>query len=278
MFFVGKKDGRLRMVCDCRLSNCHFAAPQKVRLCTAEAMTRIEVPGKEELFISSADLKDAFYHFQLPVALRPYFGMRPVRAAEVGVTSYEGEPLQPDSLLFPRLKVLPMGWSHALFWCQKLHQHVVSSVGASADTCLEDKCKVPDHSCMHIEYVDNFVVLGTCKAAVDSLAEKGVAALRSKGLVVREVESSSTSQGPQKVLGWEFNGSKIRPLPHRVWRIKLALLEILKQGIASGRRLEKVIGHAAFVCLGRREGCRYLGTHTPTYNVFITHQDVFGVL
>ena len=33
MFFVGKKDGRLRMVCDCRRSNCHFAKPEKVRLC-----------------------------------------------------------------------------------------------------------------------------------------------------------------------------------------------------------------------------------------------------
>lgn len=29
IFFVGKKDGRLRMVCDCRLSNCHFSKPEK---------------------------------------------------------------------------------------------------------------------------------------------------------------------------------------------------------------------------------------------------------
>jgi hypothetical protein len=86
MFFVAKKDGRLRMVCDCRRSNCHFTKPDKVRLCTAESLTRIHVPADEKLFIATADLKDAFYHFQLPVALRPFFGMRSLRAGELGLT------------------------------------------------------------------------------------------------------------------------------------------------------------------------------------------------
>ena len=92
-----------------------------------------------------------------------------------------------------------MGWNHALFWCQAIHQHVVQQAGATIDTCLEDKAIAPASSMFHIEYVDNFIVLGTSKAQVDEVAAAGVKALRDKGLVVHEEESS---HGKIKVLGW----------------------------------------------------------------------------
>lgn len=253
MFFVGKKDGRLRMVCDCRRSNCHFAKPEKVRLCTAETLTRIELPPDSCLHIATADLKDAFYHFQLPAALRTYFGMRGLQAGEVGVTEIEGCSVSPDKMLYPRLKVLPMGWSHALFWCQRLHEHVVNGAGASFSSCLQDKTAVPFCNCMQLEYVDNYVVLGTDPEKVSTLAASGVNALRSKGLVVHEVENASAADGPVQVLGWQFEGTRIQPVPHRVWRIILAVRHLLKVGVATGKQVEKVVGHAAFISLGRRE-------------------------
>ena len=64
-FFVGKKDGRLRMVIDCRRSNCWFKNPDRTRLCTAEALSRIELDEGSVLHVSTADLKDAFYHFSV---------------------------------------------------------------------------------------------------------------------------------------------------------------------------------------------------------------------
>lgn len=100
---------------------------------------------------------------------------------------------------------------------------------------------------MHLEYVDNFVVLGTSKDAVNDLAARGVEALRRKGLIVHEVESASSSQSPVKVLGWQFQNNQIRPLPHRVWRVRLAIKELIRIGRCSGRQLEKVVGHAALL-------------------------------
>ena len=188
------------MVCDCRMANCHFAKPDRVRLCTAEALTRIHIPPGSSLQIATADLKDAFYHFQLPVALRPYFGMRGVKAGDIGITTIGGVAVRPTDDVYPRLKVLPMGWSHALFWCQRLHQRIVASVGASPDSCLEDRVALPDTSCMHLEYVDNFVCIGTDAGLVNRLSNRGVQALRQKGLVVHEEESCSTADGPVKVL------------------------------------------------------------------------------
>ena len=143
VFFVGKKDGRLRMVVDCRRSNEWFAPPDKVSLATAEVLCQIDLGGQDgDLCIATADLKDAFYHFELPAVLRPYFGMT-VAAGEVGVKSVNGRAVRSTTMLFPHLKVLPMGWSHALWWCQTVRQRIVSEAGARASSCLEDRAAVP---------------------------------------------------------------------------------------------------------------------------------------
>ena len=261
-FFVGKKDGRLRMVIDCRRSNCWFHPPDHTPLCTAEALSRIDLDEGDQLFISTADLKDAFYHFQLPCQLRDFFGMRPIF---VDSPSADGTSASCRRKRFPRLKVLPMGWNHALFWCQAVHQRVVQEAGATIGSCLEDKAVAPDSEMFHIEYVDNFIVLGTAKARVDEVATSGVEALRNKGLIVHEVESS---EGKIKVLGWEFDKTQLRPLNHRVWRVKLSIDRLLQLGRISGRQLEKVIGHASFICLGRREGLSVFG---ETYTFIHRH-------
>ena len=254
-FFVGKKDGRLRMVVDCRRSNCWFSPPDKVRLCTAEALSRIELEPGSELTVCTADLKDAFYHFELPLELRRYFGMRRVLAGEVGISCIDGV-------------ALPMGWSHALWFCQMIHQRIVQGVGAGMQTRLEDRTAVPSGDCMHLEYVDNFVVLGTSSSKVSQIAEAGVSALREAGFVVHEEE---TSKGNIKILGWEFESTRMKPKSLRVWRVRMAFQQLLKTGVASGRQLEKVLGHANFISLGRREALSIFG---ETYTFIQRHYHI----
>ncbi len=256
MFFVGKKDGRLRMVADCRRSNMWFAEPDRVTLATAESLSRIELEPGSTLHISTADLKDAFYHFELPQQLRGYFGMRPCLAGDLGIGKLQGVDIAAGTRVYPRLKVLPMGWSHALWWCQNIHQRIVIEAGAHREACLEDRSVAPAGTCMHLEYVDNFVVLGSCEQKVSAMAAAGVTALREKGLVVHEEERAV---GCIKVLGWQFDKTELRPLQHRVWRIRLAMERIVQTGVVSGRQLEKVIGHACFVSLGRRESLSIFG-------------------
>ena len=127
MFCVAKKDGRQRLVVDCRRSNCWFSLPGKVRLATAECLSRIQLTGESPLYISTADLKDAFYHFELPVELRDFFSTRPVPAGAVGIEHLEGCPVAPGVWVRPRLRVLPMGWSHALWWCRFTSALLVAS-------------------------------------------------------------------------------------------------------------------------------------------------------
>ncbi|CAK8994560.1 unnamed protein product [Durusdinium trenchii] len=251
-------DGReiVSAFCRTRLLDRNEARKSLERLATAECLSRIQLTGDSPLYISTADLKDAFYHFELPIELRDFFSMRSVPAGAIGLEHLQGQALAPGVRVRPRLRVLPMGWSHALWWCQMIHQRIVSRVGATEQNSLEDKAVVPDGQCMHLEYIDNWVVMGTDKDRVSALAGAGVDALRNSGLVVHEVEHASKQI---KVLGWEFDNNIFRPRPIRVWRVRKAFEYLLQRGSCTGRQLEKIVGHANFLCLGRRESLSVFG-------------------
>ena len=106
-FFVPKKDGKLRMVADCRRSNCRFSDPASVSLCTGETLGALELEEDASLFLEEADLCNAFYHLQLPKELRQFFSLRPVRAGAVGITELDGKAVTAETMLHPRLAVVP---------------------------------------------------------------------------------------------------------------------------------------------------------------------------
>ena len=46
-------------------------------LASADALSQLEIPEGEDLFVGQFDIKNAFYQFSLPAPLRTYFGLRP---------------------------------------------------------------------------------------------------------------------------------------------------------------------------------------------------------
>ena len=128
-----------------------FKEPSHVALATGDSLGRLELEEGETLHISLADLKDAFYHLGMPVEWRPYFGLRPTTAGAVGLDYLNGSPVSPDTIIFPRLKVIPMGWSWAVYWCQ----HAVQRVLATQPSCgvphrIVDGQAPPDSTSSHI--------------------------------------------------------------------------------------------------------------------------------
>ena len=109
-------------------------------------------------------------------------------------------------------------------------------------------------------------MLGTSSEEVSELASAGAKALRKAGFVVHEEE---TSKGNIQVLGWEFESTRMRPKSQRVWRVRLAMQQLLRSGAANGRQLEKVIGHANFFHWVEEKLCPYLGRPTLLYSVII---------
>ncbi|CAK0910921.1 unnamed protein product [Prorocentrum cordatum] len=92
-FCVPEQDQRLRLVCDCRRSNVWFREPDNVAPRAGETLGNLQVAEDETLYISEADLSNAFYHLQLPVELRDLFTLRRVRARDIGVTEIGGVPV-----------------------------------------------------------------------------------------------------------------------------------------------------------------------------------------
>ena len=51
LFAVGKKDGRQRLIVDCRQANCHFVDSDDVRLPTVGAISRLSLDDSSPLFV-----------------------------------------------------------------------------------------------------------------------------------------------------------------------------------------------------------------------------------
>ena len=257
LFFVKKKNNKLRLIMDCRRSNCHFEEPQSVQLATGDALSRIEVEEGAELFMASADLQNAFYTMGMPEALRPWFGLRRLKASVLGVTEVGGVKVSGQEWLYPRIKVIPMGWSWALWWCQRVNERICERSGLDEARRLRDGAPFKPGTMWRIQYVDNLHIIGTDKAEVEKHFWAAVQGLREAGLTVHEVE---VGDGASKMLGWEVEARGVlRPTRERVWRIRTGLREILKRGRASGRQIERLVGHMTFVSLCRRESLSVLG-------------------
>ena len=106
-----KKNKKLRLICDCRLSNLWFTELDHVSLCTGEALPALEFEDDESCHVGEMDLRDACYHLELPQAVRNLFCLKGVRAGDVGVRCLDGVAVGSKRKLRPRLRVVPMGWS-----------------------------------------------------------------------------------------------------------------------------------------------------------------------
>ena len=90
-FGVAKKNKKVRLAVDCRRSNAWFSKPAHVELSTGGALSALQVPPGENLYMGHYDIKNAFYTFALPPALNTYFSCPPVKAALLGLRELDGQ-------------------------------------------------------------------------------------------------------------------------------------------------------------------------------------------
>ena len=93
---------------------------------------------------------------------------------------------------------------------------------------LQDRRPIQQSECLHLQYVDNLVVLGTDEKTVTSSFRGSVEKLKGAGLQVHEVELGN--EGAQ-VLGWAISSDgKMRPTEKRFWKVRLAIRELFEKG------------------------------------------------
>ncbi len=123
-----------------------------------------------------------------------------------------------------RLKVLPIGWNHALWRCHILHRRILEVRGGlSLSLRVVDRGPAPSLGpwCYAV-YVDDAIFVDADAAAAQLAMKQGLAAARDAGLPVREVTPATQTS---EVLEWYFgrHRSLVFAKPARVWRLSLAL-------------------------------------------------------
>ncbi|CAK0886886.1 unnamed protein product, partial [Prorocentrum cordatum] len=138
--------------------------------------------------LAQVDIQDAFLPSP-PPELVSLFCLRPVTAGLAGVGELDGAPVSPSQLVYPHLRVVPMGWNHALRWCQRTHEyHAFRQPGVTPANKLSDKkpgVRLDRSGFAHTEYVDNFAAIGRQAAEVDAVADSVHEALSAAGLRLR---------------------------------------------------------------------------------------------
>ena len=215
VFFVAKKNGKLRVILDTRIANCYFRKPDKTRLPTAAALSSFESTPGESIYFCGGDIDNAFYRVEAPACARPFLTLPPIRIRHLRAAGVKGLIGDPNDFLVPRMIVLPMGWSWSLLICQRVHEFQGECIGQSRDDHILDRsagATLSTKNTLHAKYVDNFLCISHDPNNSKIEANKLESQLNSKSLVVHEVF------GPDQTAtfaGLDFDGRvgshKVRP-------------------------------------------------------------------
>lgn len=200
---------------------------------------------EQRLYFGQYDLADAFYQFGIPQEWSPLFGLPPLdvsswpqlRGAAVG------------KLLYPQLCVLPMGWTHALYWRERIHCEILPRHIPRGSFLSDLRPATPLQNSSVSVYVDNVGVYADSEEVCRDVTQKALAAVREAGLIAHEVDMCGKGG---ELLGFEArHGGLLVPKARRRWQLWYAWEHLLGRRRCSGRRLMKVLGHFAHQGLPR---------------------------
>ena len=258
-FFVAKKNKKLRLVLDCRSVNERFHPPPSILMAAGATWANLEMPAEATMFIAQSDIKDYFYSLGLPEELQPFFSLPaiPVEAMQAwGVDNKHWSGLSKEGLVAPCFRVVSMGWSWAMYWAQRVHQHqALIGSGLSQDRLLvADRIppSLDEGEPFIIAYADNLNVGGLDQEKVQVAKDGAVARLRSLGFGVHEEVDASTLVDS---LGFQVDGNSglVTPIPQKLGLVIAAFRFLATGPRINGKGVEKLIGHAVHFMLIRRE-------------------------
>ena len=257
-FFVKKKNGRLRLILDCRAVNKRFKKPPPLALGAGTSWAQVAIPEGSTLYLAQSDIKDYFYSLALPSELQSLFCLPALAKSALQDWNIDMATVDCDAegWTFPTLRVIPMGWSWAMWVAQRVHTHLcIEAGGLSIDRVVVESKAPPDLSdkeVILIPYADNLNVAGVDELRVQEVKDKIVRRLREIGFRVHEeLEACPIGQS----LGFLVDGQKgiVTPIPERLQKVRLALNWLARRPWVSGKQVERLLGHCIHFMLLRRE-------------------------
>lgn len=252
LFGVPKPDGTIRLIIDARPANRLFVDPPHISLPTPDILGRLRVPAGKRLWVAKTDLSDFFYRFRIPEWMRPYFALPPVKAGAIGFGHIYGE----NTLVYPCLAVLAMGWSHSVYGTQKSHLHLLDS---NPHLQMQPADRLSKHDVdldrmRHFVYVDDVCWFGTDPFEIGRSQRGYVDLANARDLPVKTKKIVHPSTDGVESLGIMVCGNDFSvglsvPKLHRLCADTNALIA---RGHCTGAELARVVGRWTWAMLVTR--------------------------
>jgi hypothetical protein len=254
VFTVGKDADSDRLIIDAQPANRCFVDCPPVELPDPSHLVQLQVPSGAQLFVGKSDLSNFYHHIGLPAWMQPYFALPSLTPEELASL---GAPAGTSGPLHPMCVTLPMGFSHAVFLAQQVHEHLVYN-GPTPVLRREHSVlsmlspQVTARSALHGIVIDDFFLFSLRRGLAERQLRRVLAAYRKAGFVVKESKVVMPTSEPVKVIGFECAASSLHLPLDSCLSLLAATFAVLRDGHVTGRGLAHLVGRWTWALLVRR--------------------------
>ena len=222
-----------------RVSEAARDPPAPPHLADPEAFAACKVPRGSQVLMGKRDCRALFDQLLAPPTMRPFFG-RPsltvadltgagMKLSEIAACCVDSGPLRPDTRLFLRSRVWPMGLSWSSWVAQSTMLSVVREAGFGEGDMLAPDLPAPppEHDC-HALATDDFMFLTTRgRAHCEQELRRFDRAAERRSLKLND-RKSITAQDTGVMIGLLLDqGRFVAPSPQKHWRLLLAVFHLV---------------------------------------------------
>lgn len=241
LFAVPKDAGSQRLIIDARYANVLFRKPDRVTLPTPDVITELFVNASDTLYVGKCDLADFYHSMELPEWMMPYFCLPPVSYAELGLPG--------DGFVYPMLRTLPMGFSHAVLLAQLVHEHAIASAGLYADSPpvarLSSSIVGGGIGLGRIlTYIDDVLFFGTNQQTTERVQDRYELHMARCGFKSKQCKRVRPTSKPVDCLGVTVHGAlrRVGVSTDELARVISETVQFASQPLCSGHALSRIIG------------------------------------
>jgi hypothetical protein len=255
VFTVEKDDDSDRLIIDAQPANRCFIDSPHVQLPDPSCLVQLQIPTGATLYTAKSDLSNFYHHLGLPEWMQPYFCLPQLSSDEL--ESIGLDTCSTVGSCYPMCLTLPMGFSHAVYLAQSVHEHVLySSNAVPRDTNILHIATSMSaaNPLVHGIYIDDFFQFSLSYDTAVMVHEKVLLAYWDAGFIVKQSKVVAPTSAPVKIIGTEVCGdSSVVQLPlQSQMELLAATCSVLRCGRISGHRLSQLIGSWTWSLLLRR--------------------------
>ena len=213
----------------------------------------LKIPAGEELYTAQYDVEAYFYRLGIPAEIGRYFCLKEVPTWMVHKFPTPLDESPHGGAWFPYFRVVPMGWSWAMWIAQRVHVQAHIVAGFLPQTIVVDGQPPPnfrEHRVIAMPYCDNGNVMSLNKKDAEEATEKVMNVLKGWGLGLQDITGA---QLQAESLGVFIDGRRgrgiVRPTWARLSRVVAACEFMSRRPKVSSRQLERLVGRITYLSL-----------------------------